>query len=560
MEHENPNEEELKCPICEQTFVSEKSLFGHMRNHPERNWRGMKPPILMAKSECVSNDVLVRGWSKTGRRSRHGKAPMRIPASENGSSYDLVALANGELGKENLPPKKRRLELFVSSSDGNESWSTEKGMENDDKMANPEPESSKKMKGLLVVNEASLGIGKRTQNVDKLANLEPESSKKMKDLLVVNDASLIIGKGTQNVDKLANPELESSKKMKGLLVVNETSLSIGKRTQNVDGLANREPKSSKKMKDLLVVNDASLIIGKGTQNVDKLANPGLESSKKMKGLLVVNEANLSIGKRTQNVDGLANREPESSKKMKDLLVVNDASLIIGKGTQNVDKLANSEPESSKKLKDLLVIIDTSRIIGKGTYNIDKLANPEPESSKKKKDSLVVNDTRLDTGIGTENDDKKVNPMAKSSRKMKELLVVNDTIVSKTSRVKQQYVCDICARSFKSYQALGGHKAHHNSKADKIVGSIGEDDESSTIVADSVASLVHECPFCEKIFSKGQALGGHKRHCRGPGNQGNRGGEVNPDPPSVCGFDLNEFPPEWIPEEIETGEVMKNGEV
>lgn len=32
------------CPVCEKSFASMKSLYGHMRCHPDRNWRGMEPP------------------------------------------------------------------------------------------------------------------------------------------------------------------------------------------------------------------------------------------------------------------------------------------------------------------------------------------------------------------------------------------------------------------------------------------------------------------------------------------------------------------------------------
>ncbi|GAB4845839.1 hypothetical protein Ancab_024843 [Ancistrocladus abbreviatus] len=32
------------CSLCNKTFPSPKSLFGHMRCHPERQWRGMLPP------------------------------------------------------------------------------------------------------------------------------------------------------------------------------------------------------------------------------------------------------------------------------------------------------------------------------------------------------------------------------------------------------------------------------------------------------------------------------------------------------------------------------------
>ncbi|KAI3461184.1 hypothetical protein Pfo_017847 [Paulownia fortunei] len=35
---------ENMCTVCAKCFPSRKSLFGHMRCHPEREWRGMEPP------------------------------------------------------------------------------------------------------------------------------------------------------------------------------------------------------------------------------------------------------------------------------------------------------------------------------------------------------------------------------------------------------------------------------------------------------------------------------------------------------------------------------------
>ncbi|XP_022892230.1 zinc finger protein ZAT3-like [Olea europaea var. sylvestris] len=40
----------LSCLICGKKFLSMKSLCGHMRCHPERNWRGIQPPTIAKKS------------------------------------------------------------------------------------------------------------------------------------------------------------------------------------------------------------------------------------------------------------------------------------------------------------------------------------------------------------------------------------------------------------------------------------------------------------------------------------------------------------------------------
>ncbi|MBA0821725.1 hypothetical protein Goarm_018565 [Gossypium armourianum] len=46
-------EDKVSCCVCNKDFKSMKSLFGHMRNHPNRTWRGIRPPPL-EKTSCCS--------------------------------------------------------------------------------------------------------------------------------------------------------------------------------------------------------------------------------------------------------------------------------------------------------------------------------------------------------------------------------------------------------------------------------------------------------------------------------------------------------------------------
>ncbi|KAM1998467.1 hypothetical protein ACFX1R_006845 [Malus domestica] len=47
------------CCVCGKNFPSMKSLFGHMRSHPEREWRGIQPPPAAknSSSSTLSDDV-----------------------------------------------------------------------------------------------------------------------------------------------------------------------------------------------------------------------------------------------------------------------------------------------------------------------------------------------------------------------------------------------------------------------------------------------------------------------------------------------------------------------
>ncbi|KAL8250516.1 hypothetical protein R6Q59_034209 [Mikania micrantha] len=108
--------------------------------------------------------------------------------------------------------------------------------------------------------------------------------------------------------------------------------------------------------------------------------------------------------------------------------------------------------------------------------------------------------------------------------------------------KRNFECITCNKSFHSYQALGGHKASHK-KLKESLDSKPEDDnkiENKPVydhqhITNGFAAKpsqndqttkkfnigpgslkkklvlgVHECSICQKIFSSGQALGGHKR--------------------------------------------------
>ncbi|CAA7403594.1 unnamed protein product [Spirodela intermedia] len=98
--------------------------------------------------------------------------------------------------------------------------------------------------------------------------------------------------------------------------------------------------------------------------------------------------------------------------------------------------------------------------------------------------------------------------------------------------RSRYQCGTCKKVFRSYQALGGHRASHkNIKACVAPAAVrGQDEEDEKDVhphtenqiqeADSEVNFppstgstdrrIHECPVCFRVFGSGQALGGHKR--------------------------------------------------
>lgn len=97
--------------------------------------------------------------------------------------------------------------------------------------------------------------------------------------------------------------------------------------------------------------------------------------------------------------------------------------------------------------------------------------------------------------------------------------------------KNMFQCKACKKVFNSHQALGGHRASHKKvKGCFAARSDGLDYESSIVDHDPIPdepliappaaaatssggrrrAKMHECSVCRRVFSSGQALGGHKR--------------------------------------------------
>ena len=87
----------------------------------------------------------------------------------------------------------------------------------------------------------------------------------------------------------------------------------------------------------------------------------------------------------------------------------------------------------------------------------------------------------------------------------------------------RFECSSCKKVFGSHQALGGHRASHkNVKGCFAIAKIDDNDrDRNDIVLEvsekkmatelgSGSSGGHKCSVCRRVFSSGQALGGHKR--------------------------------------------------
>lgn len=197
-------------------------------------------------------------------------------------------------------------------------------------------------------------------------------------------------------------------------------------------------------------------------------------------------------------------------------------------------------------------------IAEVTRSLEQIKRCVTQSSKLSKDSEYDEVDIASLFAGTE------------SRKRKYASEIPESEVCKK---KSKYECFNCKKIFKSYQALGGHRPCHKrtntfyeSRYDSSDNSMDDSTDyqttgkliesssnkkynakNSSFYAEKKVkpknSKGHVCPFCNRVFKNGQALGGHKRShfISGHEETSNRTAVVKPQPPNL--LDLNLPAPE-----------------
>ncbi|KZV54312.1 hypothetical protein F511_34686 [Dorcoceras hygrometricum] len=95
---------QVPCPICARDFMSDKALFGHMRSHPNRGWKGVHPPpAFRAEEEFADVPGLNRPEGMEAAAGGEGGA-----AAEGGGEADMQAQGAAEENYNvpdlNMPP------------------------------------------------------------------------------------------------------------------------------------------------------------------------------------------------------------------------------------------------------------------------------------------------------------------------------------------------------------------------------------------------------------------------------------------------------------------------
>ncbi|CAL9135415.1 unnamed protein product [Musa textilis] len=102
---------------------------------------------------------------------------------------------------------------------------------------------------------------------------------------------------------------------------------------------------------------------------------------------------------------------------------------------------------------------------------------------------------------------------------------SDGCSDKAAKKRSWFDCKPCNKVFRSYQALGGHRARHKRmkgchghRLHGVDSSMETDGSINGTAMEETfgrhgspkSNKGHLCPICSKFFSSGQALGGHKR--------------------------------------------------
>ncbi|KAG7579448.1 Zinc finger C2H2-type [Arabidopsis thaliana x Arabidopsis arenosa] len=108
-----------------------------------------------------------------------------------------------------------------------------------------------------------------------------------------------------------------------------------------------------------------------------------------------------------------------------------------------------------------------------------------------------------------------------------LMLASGGVSTGSSGVEERFECGDCKKVFGSHQALGGHRATHKDvKGCFAITNITEDpspppppppappqeivDKDKGKGVKLVSGMNHRCNICSRVFSSGQALGGHMR--------------------------------------------------
>ncbi|KAJ8650022.1 hypothetical protein MRB53_003045 [Persea americana] len=151
------------------------------------------------------------------------------------------------------------------------------------------------------------------------------------------------------------------------------------------------------------------------------------------------------------------------------------------------------------------------------HRVSPVPNPkpdtEPEPLSSVSDATTEEDVALclmmlsrDIWMG----DGRAEDESQDSKEEEEEEEYDESKLKTCTKGRSRFQCETCKKVFRSYQALGGHRASHKKirgcSTDGVRAQVGDSD----VGAGEERRKIHQCPICFRVFSSGQALGGHRR--------------------------------------------------
>lgn len=184
----------------------------------------------------------------------------------------------------------------------------------------------------------------------------------------------------------------------------------------------------------------------------------------------------------------------------------DAARPHSKGRRSKRRCSNITTSSSVSELDQLEqeeVAMSLMMLSRDVSNWGRLNSVAAESSDNSSELILIN----------------LNNNKKKKNKIDSNWMMNELSCSKRSK----FECTTCNKIFHSYQALGGHRASHKKTKGCFASTSSKEDQNSIddtqgyqqaeekkIMNHVIVTRSHECPICLRVFSSGQALGGHKR--------------------------------------------------
>nr|BAA19112.1 PEThy;ZPT3-1 [Petunia x hybrida] len=248
-----------------------------------------------------------------------------------------------------------------------------------------------------------------------------------------------------------------------------------------------------------------------------------------------------INEQRYMINNFRRDKPEGQKHSYNLRA-NTNRLLGNRASEDRDKKSSMWPPNDRGKYALDETLTLSSMSSPGSSDLER--STKPYDAKE-----VYNGNDKDKYASREEEEDLANCLVMLSNKSYVLSDNNEATYKAEEVEKGMFQCKACKKVFSSHQALGGHRASHKKVKGCYAAKIKDDNDGNNdnndnnnndndIDEDSISpsdlifhqesnsfqsqspsssssfsrkrSRVHQCSICHRVFSSGQALGGHKR--------------------------------------------------